>query len=293
MIPVTVGICAYNEAANIEATIRSLYSQRQMCFTIDKAVVVSSGSTDRTDDIVKGLQNEFRTLELIRQEKRMGKNSAINLVLDEDQAGVVVLLNADNTLASEDSLDNLVRPLEDPQVGMVGGHPVPTNGTDSMSGFMSNLIWSMHHHISEISPKIGELMAFRNVGGRLPTDMQSDEDILRMNLEKAGYRSVYVPEATVSNRGPETIHDFMKQRVRVNIGEMYMKRTFSYKIPTHDYKKLYAAMLGSIRDMGWHPFKMIFAVLMELSARAYASAYVKADKGDMNVWAQVQSTKKL
>lgn len=293
MIQVTVGICAYNEATNIEATVRSLYSQRQGCFAIDKAVVVSSGSTDGTDDIVKGLQKEFSTLRLIRQEKRMGKNSAINLVLDEDEAGIVVLLNADNTLASEDSLDSLLRPFEDPGVGMTGGHPVPTNDRTSLSGFTSNLIWSMHHHISEISPKIGELIAFRNEGGRLPTDMQSDEDILRMNLEEAGYRSVYVSEATVSNRGPESIHDFMKQRVRVNIGEMYMARNFSYEIPTHDFRKLYAAMLGSIRDMGFHPLKLMTAVMMESFARLYAIAYVKADKGDMNVWEQVQSTKKL
>lgn len=293
MIPVTVGICAYNEDANIEATIRSLYSQRQDCFTIDKAVVVSSGSTDRTDDIVKGLQNEFDSLMLIRQEERLGKNSAINLVLDNDTAGVVVLLNADNVLATEVSLDCLIRPLEDPIVGIVGGHPIPVNDTDSMSGFTSHLIWQMHHHVSEQRPKIGELIAFRNIGYRLSIKLQSDEDILRMNLEQNGYRSEYAPDATVLNRGPENIGDFLRQRIRVNAGEVFMKHSFSLDIPTHDVRFLYAAMLESIRDMGFHPFKLIAAVGLELFARMFALAHVKGGKGVMNVWEMVSSTKKL
>ena len=119
----------------------------------------------------------------------------------------------------------------------------------------------------------------------------ADEDILRMDLEEAGYRSVYAEGALVLNRGPENLRDFFKQRVLVNIGELYMKKCFRYQIPTHDYRKLYAAMLQSIKDVGFHPVKLTIAVLMELATRLYALAYVKADKGDMSVWDRVDSTK--
>ena len=290
-IPITVGICAYNEEANIERTLRSLFSQESGVYSVDSVIVVSSGSTDRTDSIVESMIPEFPRIRLIRQEKREGKNSAINLILREKGTEIVVLLNADNILGSPDSLNRLIEPFSDPKVGVVGGHPVPVNDRDTVAGFTSHLVWAMHHHVSQMSPKIGELMAFRDIGKGLPTDMQSDEDILRMDLEQAGYRSVYAEGALVLNRGPENLRDFFKQRVRVNIGELYMKKCFRYRIPTHDYRKLYAAMLQSIKDVGFHPVKLTIAVLMELTTRLYALAYVKADKGDMSVWDRVDSTK--
>ena len=191
-IPITVGICAYNEEANIERTLRSLFSQESGVYALDSVIVVSSGSTDRTDAIVESMIPEFPCIRLIRQEKREGKNSAINLILREKGTEIVVLLNADNILGSPDSLNRLIEPFSDPKVGMVGGHPVPVNDRDTVAGFTSHLVWTMHHHVSQMSPKIGELMAFRDIGKGLPTDKQSDEDILRLcdDLRRNGNRVV-------------------------------------------------------------------------------------------------------
>ncbi len=290
---ITVGICAYNEESNIERSIRSVYEQRTDDFDIDEIIVVSSGSTDGTDEIVSGLLPEFENLRFLTQDKREGKNSAINLLLDNKKTQIVVLLNADNAFGSEDSLSNLITPFSDPKVGIVGGHPVPTNGRDSFAGFASHMLWIMHHHVSEVHPKIGELVAFRDIGTRLPARTQSDEDILRMKLEGAGYRGAYAPDAVIRNRGPDTVADFIKQRTRVNIGECYMKRDYGYDIPTWDYRLLVDAMFGAVRDMGFHPVKIALTVAMEMFSRLKAAAYVRSDMGDMNVWDPVSTTKKL
>lgn len=290
---ITVGICAYNEESNIERSIRSVYEQRTDDFDIDEIIVVSSGSTDGTDEIVSGLLPEFENLRFLTQDKREGKNSAINLLLDNKKTQIVVLLNADNAFGNEDSLSNLITPFSDPKVGIVGGHPVPTNGRDSFAGFASHMLWIMHHHVSEVHPKIGELVAFRDIGTRLPARTQSDEDILRMKLEGAGYRGAYAPDAVIRNRGPDTVADFIKQRTRVNIGECYMKRDYGYDIPTWDYRLLVDAMFGAVRDMGFHPVKIALTIAMEMFSRLKAAAYVRSDMGDMNVWDPVSTTKKL
>ena len=99
-IPFSVGICAYNEGCNIEKAIRSVYEQELDDFILDKTIVVSSASTDDTDEIVKSLMSEYPTLELIVQEKREGKNSAINCFLDSKTTEIVVIVNADNVLGS-------------------------------------------------------------------------------------------------------------------------------------------------------------------------------------------------
>ena len=293
MIPVTVGICAYNEAGNIERSVRSLYSQRTDGISIEEVIVVSSGSTDGTDSIVRRLLPEYGNLSLLCQERREGKNSAINLLLDSKSTEIVVLLNADNAFGSENSLRELLAPFRDPRTGITGGHPVPTNDPRELVGFASHMVWSMHHHTSMVFPKIGELVAFRDIGTRLPVDSQSDEDMLRMELERNGYISAYSPDAVILNRGPDTVQDFVKQRTRVNIGERYMKKNFDYDIPTWNYGLLARAALGMIRDLGPHPFKIAFAASLEIVSRGRASFYVSSNRGDMSVWDPVGTTKRL
>lgn len=292
-IQVTIGICAYNEESNIERSIRSVYEQRTDGFEIAEVVVVSSGSTDGTDDIVSGLLAEFDDLRFLPQKKREGKNSAINYLLENKKTQIIVLLNADNAFGDNGALSNLIKPFSDPKVGIVGGRPVPTNDRNSVAGFASQMLWNMHHHVSTVHPKIGELVAFRDIGTRLPMGTQSDEDILRMRLEEAGYKGVYAPDAVIRNRGPDTIADFIKQRTRVNIGERYMKKEYGYDIPTWDYRLLVDAMFGAVRDMGFHPVKIALTVAMEMFSRLSATVYVGSDRGDMNVWDPVSTTKKL
>ena len=292
-IPVTLGICAYNEERNIERTIRSVFKQKCQIADIVDVLVVSSGSTDRTDEIVDNLSKEFPKVKLIRQAKREGKNSAINLLFENKRTDHMVFLNADNVFESAESLDRLMEPFLDDTVGMVGGHPLPTNDPSTLAGYTVQLLWKMHHYVAVQEPKTGELIAFRDIGTRLPSNMQSDEDILRMKLEENGYRTVYAPDATILNRGPETVSDYLKQRTRVNIGENYMKKMFSYALPTHDYGKLMGAFINSVRELGFHPFRMLAALYLEIYPRIKARLYVRMDKGDMCVWDQVTTTKKL
>ena len=292
-LDITIGICAYNEAQNIERSIRSIYDQKTKDITVREVIVVSSGSTDGTDDIVRKLADEYGNITLIRQEKREGKNSAINCYLENKTCDVVVMLNADNIFGNENSLYSLVSPFFDEKVGMVGGHPVPTNDKKDKVGFATHVLWTMHHHLALVYPKIGELVAFRDIGTRLPTDQQSDEDIIRMNLEKAGYNCIYAPDAIVLNRGPETEEDFLKQRIRVNIGEVNMKRKFDYDIPSWNKKYLMKAVMGTVKDLGFHPFKLLYAVRLEMKARKTAEEHIDSGDADMNIWDQVTTTKKL
>ncbi len=290
MASVSVGVCAYNEERNILSSLRSLKGQREEGFSLKDIIVVSSGSTDRTDALVTEASLSDERVRLLRQERREGKNSAVNLFLSQAKGDVCVLVNADNTL-EPDSLARLLAPFSDPTVGMAGGRPVPTNDKRTVSGFAVHMLWDMHHRLSLLYPKVGELVAFRNMGITLPTTMQSDEDIMRMELEKKGLRTVYVPQAIVYNKGPTTVRDFLKQRTRVNIGEQYMKRIYDYDIPTWNLKWLLRSYMDFLRD-NWRDLpRTIAAMGLEAYARIYAVLYVKLDRGDKAVWSQVSSTK--
>ncbi len=68
---------------------------------------------------------------------------------------------------------------------------------------------------------------------------------------------------------------------------------FAYALPTHDYGKLIGAFINSVRELGFHPFRMLAALYLEFYPRVKARLYVRMDKGDICVWDQVTTTKKL
>ena len=209
MPAVSIGVCAYNEEKNIRHTLDSLLAQTVRGSSIEEIIVVSSGSTDATDDIVKEYGSKDDRIRLLRQEKREGKNSAVNAFMAIAKGEILVIVNADNNLA-QGALDKLVSRFSDPKVGVVGGRPMPVNRKDTIAGFAVHMLWDMHHRLSLIYPKVGEAIAFRNMHIQIPTGMQSDEDLVRMDLEKRGYRTEYEPEAIVINKGPETVSGLLE-----------------------------------------------------------------------------------
>ena len=68
VMEIAVGICAYNEEYTIERSIRSVYSQKTPGIDVKEVLVVSSGSTDGTDDIVRRLQGDYPNLRLYPHE---------------------------------------------------------------------------------------------------------------------------------------------------------------------------------------------------------------------------------
>jgi biofilm PGA synthesis N-glycosyltransferase PgaC len=289
---VSVGVCAYNEGRNIGRCLESVLAQRMVSAELMEVLVISSGSTDDTDDVVRSFSSRDRRVVLHRQQKREGKNSAVNLFMENATGEVLVLVNADNIL-KEGCLQALVGPFEDDKVAVAGGHPQPVNDRRTAVGFAVFMLWDMHHRLSLIYPKVGEVMAFRNLHIQIPTGMQSDEDLIRMDLERKGFRSVYAPDAIVLNKGPETVRDYFKQRTRVNIGERYMKRWFDFDIPTWDKHYLFESWRGFLKDNGKDFWKIAIAMGMELLARAYATVHVMMDKGDRPVWNMVETTKEI
>jgi biofilm PGA synthesis N-glycosyltransferase PgaC len=292
MSSISVGMCAYNEEANIGNALRSVLTQPLAGDRILEVIVVSSASTDRTDDIVREIAAGDPRVRLVAQRKREGKTAAVNLFLTEARGDVLVLANADNALVPG-ALQHLVAPFADAGVGAVGGHPTPVNSKDTQVGFAVHMLWDMHHQLSLVHPKLGELIAFRNVGLQIPDRQSTDEDYIRMELERKGYRTVYAPDAIVLNRGPETLDDFWKQRVRVNIGEKYMQIRYDYRVPTWNMRFLFPSLVSLLKENQGHTGKVLGSMALEMAVRIYASVYVALGKSDKSVWSVAATTKKL
>lgn len=251
----SVGIMAYNEGANIARAIESVLAQPLTNATIHEVIVVASGCTDDTVAIVSEIAQGDGRIRLITQERREGKASAINLFLAAARSEILIMVSAD-VIIKPGSFDALLLPLQDPTVGMVGAHPIPVNDQSTFLGFAVHLLWRLHDRVARESPKLGEVVAFRNVVPSIPSDTPVDEISIQALIAQLKFRLVYEPRAIVYNRGPSTISDYLRQRRRINSGHLRIRQQQRYAASTMSVLRVVRALLAerpfaTIRTAGW------------------------------------------
>lgn len=289
---VSVGVCAYNEEANIHNLLSALLSQESRRVEIGEIIVVSSACTDRTNEIVRSFEARSPHVALIEQPRREGKVSAINLFLQRAKHGLCVLISAD-TIPFPDAVEAIALPLLDEGVGMVGGHPIPVNDRSSFMGFVSHLIWDLAHKVSLSGPKPGEFVAFRNVIGEVPFNSAVDEATIEAMVRQQGYTVVYAPTACIHNKGPETIGDFVKQRRRIFAGHLHLKKTTGYEVSSLSSLRVLRLVLEDVRLRPRSVMWTLGASLLEGYARLLGCYDFYFKKNNHFIWDISPSTKEL
>jgi poly-beta-1,6-N-acetyl-D-glucosamine synthase len=258
-VPVSVGVIAYNEEANIGQILDALLRQRTERVRIAEIVVVSSGSTDRTDAIVREVGARSPLVRLIAEPQREGKASAVNTFLAAAASDLLVLASAD-IVPDGDAVEQLCLPFEDPTVGITGARPVPTNRTDTFAGIHAHVLYALRHEISLEALKTGELLAFRRVVPFLPSHSSVDEDWIHIAVERAGYRGRYVPTARCFNHGPETVREIVRQRVRLVAGELALVGEYGWACPTMKRSRVLRLLLKQLRHHRPRTWPWVLAV---------------------------------
>ncbi|HHX66415.1 MAG TPA: glycosyltransferase [Chloroflexi bacterium] len=241
-----IAIMAYNEEMNIGRVLDALLSQDLETVHISQIVVVASGCTDRTEEIVLEYARQHPHICLIHQDRREGKAAAINLCKRHLMSHEIIVCHSADVIPTPRAIEHLVRPFEDPEMGMTGARPVPTNAPDTFMGYAAHLLWWLHHHLSLHRPKMGEVIAFRNVFRQIPRDSAVDEASIEPLIIGQGLNLRYVPEAVVYNHGPETLHDMIKQRRRIYAGHLYVKDKMGYAVSTMKLTRIVPLFLRQI-----------------------------------------------
>lgn len=281
---------AYNEETNIGHAIRSVLDQRSGFAEVTELIVVASGCSDRTADVVEALAREEPRVRLICEERRTGKASAINLFLEMASSPILVMVGGDLVLG-DGSIDALVRHFSEPAVGMVGGRPIPVNDANSLLGHSVHLLWNLHDLVARESPKLGEFVAFRNVVDRIPLDTAVDEISIEMMFTKLGYRLVYEPAGVLYNCGPATIADFLRCRRRISAGHLRVAKEDGYAASTMSIVRIARALLRLGASKSLRPFSWTAgAIILEILARALGRYdYLRGRRH--SVWATARTRK--
>ena len=297
---ITYGICAYNEEKNIGHLLDNLVNSQPLGdnFHLMEILVVSSGSTDSTDAIVRGKSSVAPKIRLITEPRRTGKSSAQNIILREAKGDIIVMISAD-ALPAPGSIKELVSAIGG-NVGASSGRAVPIN-KGKLVGFASQFIWQLHHETNIFLTKAGSLS---HLGGdmiairaglvkNIPPEIVNDDAFLGISIKRQGYLLKNVPQATVWIRGPATVTDFLDQRRRILYGHRQIKNSTGSSSTTfwslallHPASAL-SIFVNTCRSLGAMSIvKVPIAISLELTS------YLLSLKGDNYLlWKRIGTTK--
>lgn len=233
---VSLLIAAYNEEDTIADKIKN---SLELDYPKDKMeiVIVSDGSTDKTDEIVKSF--ELSGIVLFRVEGRVGKTEARNQAVLAMRREIIVFSDA-TAVYEKDAIRKLVRNFADPSVGMVSGNLTYFEKGQSSMGLATKLYWNYEKTIKKAQSKlytltgaVGCINAFRRkLYHVLPPNIIEDFTEPLMIVAQ-NYRIVYEEEAVSYERTTQKPSQEFKMRVRVIRGGMkgfiYAFRRLNFK----------------------------------------------------------------
>ena len=216
---VSVLIAAYNEESNIrkkiEQTLRLDYPGDRL-----QIVVVSDGSTDRTDEIVRSMGDA--RVQLIRVEGRRGKTRAQNEAVKVCAGEVIVFSDATTTYHPQ-APRYLAANYEDPKVGAASGRYQYFEALgNSPTGLGTIAFWNYENTIKQFQSSISTITGCcgciysvrRKAYTDLPDDVISHLVQPLRTIEK-GYRVVFEHRALAYEETTQTAREEFKMRVRV------------------------------------------------------------------------------
>ena len=171
MLDCSVGVMAYNEEANVASALRSMLCQEMSGARVTEVIVVASGCTDRTVDIVADLPVRSRGSGCSCSSAGRARRRRSTCSSSAASAPVLLLVSAD-VIVADGAFGHLLHHFADPAVGMVEAALSPSTAR--------HLPWprgapavGLHDVIARQTPKLGEAIAFRNVVPSIPLDTAS------------------------------------------------------------------------------------------------------------------------
>lgn len=234
-LTVTVAVSAYNEEKNIRNLLTSVLEQDTDTFILEKILVISDGSTDKTVERVRRLNNKH--IKLVAFKERLGKSSRLNYIYEQSDSDIIIQLDSDVVIGNKNAFRDIVECFKtNKSVMMIGGNPLPVTGktfTEKAVNLSTKVYQRLRYSVREgnnIFSADGRILSYRKKlykKIRVPVDAIANDRYTYFVCRSLNMQYRFVPSAVVYYRSPATIRDHIKQNTRFIAANHRMKRYFS------------------------------------------------------------------
>ena len=296
---ISIGISVYNEASTIENLIMSIVRQDQTDFTLERIYVICDGTNDGTEKIVKKLAQKYSVIHLMNDGKRKGKVERMKEIFQLNLSDIIMILDGDVVLSSQDVLYKVVKCFENNEVALVSANNQPVKA-DTLIGKIINydiyiwyLVRSRHNNGDNIFNIRGCCIALsKKFASNLnfPTQIHSYGRYLYLLCQQKKLRFVFAKKAIILYRKPTNISDYISQSRRMVSDRSILQEIFGnrsreiFKIPIK-YKLL--AVLEAIFQ---NPILFMSSFALKFFVKKIPIS--KLNSKNTVFWGMVKSTKK-
>lgn len=293
-------ICAYNEEKNIGSLLSSILNEllknESILCNLDKIVVVSDGSTDKTDEIVEKIARNNEKVFLITNEIRLGKALSFNKGKKAINSDYLISIDADVLLGPE-VFSNVFLTIDLKNPDMITIHAKPKKGGDfNLSSLASMGTYCIMKNIIEISDK-NSIFGARGVFVVLSknfyekfelVDAPGTDMFMFLLCMEGKYRYEHIRSSIIYYSSPKSFSDFLKQNHRASAAKNFYAKKFDlidiYKISFLDKVKIF------IKSFFEHPF-CVFVWLCFYFAALIVGIFSNKNDVISGKWSTVNSTK--
>ncbi len=307
VLRLSIVVCAHNEEKSVGPLIENLMRQKvPREIGSREIIVVASGCTDKTVNVVKQFMERYDCVSLIEEAERLGKASALNKAFAVSTGDYVVLAPAD-VYPAHDALFNLLIPFRNRMVSAVSGRPVqdPRHVPKGFVGYLANMTYRLWSRLmyklndrGQAAHCSGEFMAIRSdVRTVIPEECAADDSYIAILAKKKGLIK-FAEGAVCYNLMPSTLFDYVNQRRRWLYGHFQTKKF------TGEYPKVLDTLVLSkpnvvaevlaeeILERPRETLYLMGAILVEGVIYAL-SVFDHVVRREYGVWPVIKSTKYL
>lgn len=215
---VTLIISCYNEEDVLPEKLQNSFSLDYPKDLIE-IIVVSDGSSDRTDEIA--LAHKKDGVKLIRQEGRLGKTMGLNLAVPQANGDIIVFSDA-NAIYQADAVTRLVENFADQTVGYVVGEAQYINSDQTSSASNEDTYWQYEIFIKTMESRIHSMVggdgAIYAVRKKLyePLKQTDINDFVNpLQIISKGYRGIYEPLAVCREEAAGSFEKEFRRKARI------------------------------------------------------------------------------
>jgi cellulose synthase/poly-beta-1,6-N-acetylglucosamine synthase-like glycosyltransferase len=218
---VTLFVPAYNELDCIEQKINNSF---QLDYPPDKIrfLWVTDGSNDGSPELLK----KYKNVDVLHQDKRLGKINAMNRGMKFISTPIVIFSDA-NTDLNREAIREIVKLFSNSKVGCVAGEKrIYIDEKEKAVSAGEGIYWLYESFIKKIESSlgsalgaVGELFAIRTeLYKEVEEDTILDDFIISMRIAKEGSMIKYAPNAYASERASFSIKEELKRKIRIASG---------------------------------------------------------------------------